>query len=102
MNMDMYQELAMQTRLPSADRIYSLLGLAGEVGELHGYLAKQVRDGFTVDEDHIKKELGDVLWFVAAIAEDFGLTLSSVADKNIDKLQSRQQRGTLTGSGDNR
>lgn len=102
MHLDTYQELAMSTRLPTANRIYSLLMLSGEVGELHGYLAKQIRDGFEIDETHVKKELGDCLWGIAAIAEDFGLTLSSVADANIVKLNSRQQRGKLNGSGDER
>lgn len=102
MHFDTYQELARETRLPTANRIYTLLNLSGEVGELHSYLAKQIRDGYEIDEDNVCKELGDILWHVAAIADDFGISLSKVADGNIAKLTSRQQRGKLSGNGDNR
>jgi NTP pyrophosphatase (non-canonical NTP hydrolase) len=50
----------------------------------------------------IAAELGDVLWYCAALAGDLGFTLGEVAEANISKLQSRKDRGTLQGSGDNR
>jgi NTP pyrophosphatase (non-canonical NTP hydrolase) len=56
----------------------------------------------TLDYAHIRKELGDILWFVAAIAEDHGMSLASVAEGNITKLSSRHARGTIQGSGDDR
>jgi NTP pyrophosphatase (non-canonical NTP hydrolase) len=104
MNINEYQDQAMGFRLTSAwNPDYARYGLVGEVGELMSLYAKAIRDGRK--EDHalmLKKELGDVLWFVAAIAADNGYELEDVAVGNIDKLASRQQRGTLTGSGDNR
>lgn len=81
---------------------YALLNLAVEVGELLSLEAKLLRDGGEPNRDAVKKELGDVLWHVAIIATDWGYTLDSIATGNIDKLESRQQRGVLTGSGDNR
>jgi NTP pyrophosphatase (non-canonical NTP hydrolase) len=97
-----YQREAMSFRLSTADAQYAREGLAGEVGELLGYFAKARRDYGTVDYKHVRKELGDILWMVAAIADDWGLSLASVAEGNIDKLSGRKSRGTLQGSGDNR
>lgn len=104
MNLNEYQNSAMSFRLPSAqDADYALYGLSGEVGELHSLIAKTIRDGAKPDMlDLVKKELGDILWFVAAIAKDFDYDLETVATANIDKLQSRQIRNALQGSGDNR
>ena len=102
MLMDVYQGKAMEFRLPSASHGYALLGLGGEVGEFHGYVAKCIRDDKEPDMEHMCKELGDILWFVAAIADDLELSLSDIAQRNIDKLTLRSQRGTIQGSGDNR
>lgn len=82
---------------------YPLLGLAGEVGEVSSLFAKAERDGIPYDLDEkLQKELGDVLWMVARLADEFGLTLSGVAAANVAKLQSRAARGVIGGSGDNR
>lgn len=98
-----YQAQAMSVRLPSANELYAKFGLVGEVGELFGFLAKAIRDGMTMEhEQYIKKELGDCLWFVAAVAADHGWTLEDVAQSNINKLFSRRDRGTLQGNGDDR
>lgn len=99
-----YQQEAMRLRLNSAWSVsYPRLGLPGEVGELLSIYAKHVRDG---EKDNHKelvfKELGDILWFIAAIAEDEGFDLSDVAKGNITKLTDRRDRGVLQGSGDNR
>lgn len=102
MTLNEYQMLAMRFRLPSADEAYALFGLSGEVGELHGYLAKAIRDGFEPDTDHLKKELGDILWFLAAIADDIGLDLKDIAANNLIKLESRKARNVIQGNGDNR
>ncbi len=102
---DKYQADAMSVRLASADESYAVLGLPGEVGEICSLIAKAVRDGIPDEVEYnnkMKKELGDVLWFVAAIAHDNGFSLSSIADANINKLKSRKERGTLSGSGDDR
>lgn len=105
MQLNEYQKVAMSTLLPSANNhSYMLLGMGGEVGELQSVIAKAIRDGgteATVDEK-AKKELGDILWFVAGMAHVMGLTLEEVAEVNTQKLLARQQAGTLGGSGDDR
>jgi NTP pyrophosphatase (non-canonical NTP hydrolase) len=50
----------------------------------------------------MSKELGDVLWYVAQLASELGLDLDEIAQVNLDKLLSRQRRGVLSGSGDDR
>jgi NTP pyrophosphatase (non-canonical NTP hydrolase) len=102
MNIDTYQTEAMKLRLPTADRMYALLNLAAEAGEVLGKAAKLRRDGGDVAEYNtaIKKELGDVMWQVAAVAEDHGFTMSEVCQHNLDKLWGRKDSGTLQGSGD--
>lgn len=103
MNMNDYQDQAMSFRLPSADAGYALYGLVGEVGEFYGMLAKSIRDTEGhLDSANVRKELGDILWFVAAVANDFGFDLDDIAQGNIDKLSSRKERGVIQGSGDNR
>ena len=103
MDFDFYQSQAMTTRLPTACTDYALFNLAGEVGELTSLYAKGIRDGKKLDFlDNAKKEMGDILWSLAALANDWGLSLSDVAGTNLEKLASRQQRNVLEGSGDNR
>lgn len=104
MNFKEYQELAKQTAIyPESARIfYPCLGLAGEVGEVCEKIKKHVRDGRSLDVEELKKELGDVLWYVSAIASDLGIDLEDVATTNYEKLKSRQERNALKGSGDNR
>lgn len=97
-----YTNQALSFRLPSADEGYAVLGLIGEVGELYGSLAKNIRDLTPMDEANTKKELGDILWFLAALCEDAGTSLAEVAEMNIQKLSKRAVAGTLQGSGDNR
>lgn len=86
--------------------IYPALGLAEEAGEVSGKFAKAVRDcnGYISPErkQEIAKELGDVLWFVAELCTCLDLSLSDVAQKNLDKLASRKERGVIHGNGDNR
>lgn len=96
-----YQVDAMEVRLPSANETYALYGMVGEIGELFSHLAKAIRDGRKAEHELlIKKELGDVLWFVAAVAADNGYTLEDIAQSNLVKLYTRKEKGTLQGSGD--
>ena len=78
----------------------------GEAGEVAEKVAKVFRDElghFTVESKQaIKKELGDVLWYVSALANELGFKLSDVAACNLEKLNSRAERGVLKGSGDDR
>ena len=101
---DIYQTQAWSFAKDSAKNTeYLLTGLAGEVGEQCSLRAKAVRDGYGEEHrDNIKKELGDVLWFVSGIAKYYGFPMSEVAMKNIDKLLDRQQRNVIGGSGDER
>jgi NTP pyrophosphatase (non-canonical NTP hydrolase) len=102
MELNEYQQLAVEMKLPTADMDYLLLGFVGEVGEFYSPIAKAIRDDTEIDDVLLKKELGDCLWFLATIAAELGLTLNDVAKANIDKLQSRKLRGTLKGSGNER
>ena len=103
MNFNEYQSEALSFRLETATPLYAILNLSGEVGELHSHMAKAIRDGTPRDLDQsIKKELGDIMWSLAAIAADHGWTLEEIAASNINKLQQRSKKGTLQGSGDNR
>ena len=103
MHFDSYQAKAMTFRKPTADNVYALLGLMEEAGEVAGKFSKMRRDGKTDDfVEDVKKELGDVMWMVAAIASDLQLHLSDIAQANIDKLTKRKEAGTIGGSGDNR
>ena len=83
-----------------------VLGLTGEAGETADKIKKILRDkdGVVTDEDRdlVVKELGDTLWYIAAIARYLGVELSEVASGNIEKLESRFQRNKLHGEGDKR
>jgi NTP pyrophosphatase (non-canonical NTP hydrolase) len=86
--------------------IYPLLGLAGESGEVVEKFKKMIRnnDGVMTDEikESIKKELGDLLWYVAQICTEIGIELDDVVVTNLEKLQSRSKRGVLKSEGDSR
>lgn len=103
-----YQAQAMATAIYPEDArvIYPALGLANEAGEVLGKIKKVIRDqqGDYTDESReaIEAELGDVLWYVAALCHDLDLDLGRVAEKNIEKLRDRSRRGKVGGTGDTR
>jgi NTP pyrophosphatase (non-canonical NTP hydrolase) len=103
-----YQRLSRRTaEYPRNDWLaYPALGLAGEAGEVAEHAKKAIRDdaGTVSDERRaaMAKELGDVLWYVAQLASELELDLDEIADTNLQKLLSRQRRGVLSGSGDDR
>ena len=104
LTMDTYQQQAKATAVypeVKADQ-YLIAGLAGEVGELASIFAKHWRGDGDLNHDHAKAELGDVLWFVAMLAEQLDTDLSTVAQGNLNKLADRANRGKLKGNGDNR
>jgi NTP pyrophosphatase (non-canonical NTP hydrolase) len=69
------------------------LGLAGEVGELNDMIKKWVFHEKELDETHLKKELGDVMWYVAMMCQSMGWELDDVLQMNIDKLIARYPEG---------
>jgi len=86
--------------------IFATLGMMGEAGEVSEKIKKVWRDKNKVfneeDREEIKKELGDVLWYMSQLASEIGIELDDVATNNINKTQSRIARNVLHGSGDNR
>jgi len=107
MEINKYQEEAVKTAFFTGDGVvYCTLGLTGEAGEVADHVKKMFRDDggeMTIEKKvAIVKELGDVLWYIANLANSIGVDMETVANVNIDKLQSRMKRGTQRGSGDNR
>ena len=108
-SLNYYQKQAARTTIyPDSHKIiYPALGLAGEAGEVANKVKKFVRDGYDVEGFELKKgelasEIGDVLWYCAALATDLNLSLGTIAAQNEAKLAGRMQAGTLSGSGDKR
>lgn len=128
MTLNEYQEKAMTTCMASCENIsYMMLNLVGEVGEFASKVAKQIRKGnlaiggkcplnvnqLTITDEgqledlgsinvELQKEAGDILWQLSGLCKVMGWKLEDVAQMNLDKLASRQQRGVIDGSGDNR
>ncbi len=108
MTFEEYQKQAMETALEYGEQTFNYggLGLVGEAGEIANKLKKVIRehDGKIpegLDQD-LKKELGDVLWYINFLSVKLGLSLEEVAQANLTKLASRKERGTLLGNGDDR
>ncbi len=109
MNFDNYQIEARKTAIyPDKDDnfIYPTLGLVGEAGEVAEKIKKVLRDkSGKFDEESklaIKKELGDVLWYISNLCDELNFSLNDVATKNLDKLNLRLSKGKISGSGDDR
>lgn len=105
---DQYQEATRSTRIyPDQSKIiYPALGLAGEGGEVCEKVKKMLRDdnGILTPErrETLMAEVSDVLWYIAALADDIGFSMGEIAAFNLAKLQKRKEQGTLKGDGDNR
>ncbi len=82
--------------------IENTLGLVGEAGEVAEKIKKLIRDESRFTSAEIVKELGDVVFYATAIANYYNSSLDEVLKVNVDKLNGRAERGTLSGSGDNR
>lgn len=113
----------MKTNAESSNNFtYSICGLVAEVGEIADKVAKARRSGIVsicddelcsrtesvrnplVEEfmNGLTKEIGDVLWFVAHLSTQLGVSLEEIAQVNLAKLRDRQKRGVIIGNGDNR
>jgi len=109
MHANEYQDRALETAIypnRGANFVYPALGLVGEAGEVADKLKKVIRDGNGVLTDAVKDavaaELGDTMWYIAVLASEIGYNLDEIMAKNLSKLNSRKQRGVLSGSGDAR
>lgn len=109
MDFNEYQKKAWKTAIyPNKCRnvYYPAMGLAGESGEILNKVSKIMRDdeGCITEQRRIelKKEIGDLLWYVAALANELRIDLNDIAEENIKKLELRKERGVLKGSGDER
>ena len=104
-----YQQKASETAIFPKEKAleYITLGLTGEAGEIANKVKKLIRDGADKETLEQKKieigyEIGDVLWYCAMLTKEVGMNLGHVMENNINKLHSRKERGTISGSGDNR
>jgi len=110
MTFDEYQKQALTTAVNSYDPLMAktiwAMGVAGEAGEVVEKWKKIVayKNGKVTpeDRDELAKELGDVVWYIAVMAESLGLTLEDVMQRNVRKLADRQKRDVIKGKGDNR
>ena len=103
MGLNEYQTAAAKTAIYKAEHsvLYPALGLAGEAGEVANKVKKMLRDG-DFDRQAIAAEIGDVLWYIAALSRDLNIDMHDLAMSNLEKLYGRKARGTLKGSGDKR
>lgn len=109
LTMNEYQRKAWETAVyPDIgfNLYYPALGLGGEAGEVQNKVKKVMRDDDGIlsfdRRDELIEELGDLLWYIAALASEMEVELNEIAEVNIDKLESRKERGKLKGSGDER
>lgn len=121
MELNMYQEQAMETCMPTCDNIsYMLLNLVGEVGEFASKIAKGIRKGELMIKDNnlclnpekvteeslarldesLMAEAGDILWQLSGLCTIMGWDLEGVAEYNLKKLAERKKNGTIAGNGD--
>ena len=89
-----------------SNNIYPTLGLVGEAGEVAEKVKKVIRDKKGIfdqaSKDAIKKELGDVLWYLSNLCDEFDFSFEEVALENLEKLKIRAKSGKISGSGDDR
>ena len=113
MHFDQYQERALETAAypnVGSNLVYPAMGLAGEAGEYCDKVKKMWRNKGVMDVSRLTigeriemvKELGDILWYIAASAKELDVDLSTVAYENLIKLRSRRLRGVIKSEGDNR
>jgi len=102
-----YQDEALATAVYSDDDaiVYTTMGLVGEAGEIANKVKKVMRGDKELDDNFIRelsKEIGDVLWYVAALSDSLNIDLETIAVRNLIKLNKRRINNTIQGDGDNR
>lgn len=117
LTLNKYQEQAMTTCMPTSENFsYMFLNLVGEIGEFASKVAKHIRkDRVVIDEsrlllfnldkieeEELKLEIGDCLWQLSGLCSVMGWDFNDIAQQNLDKLKSRQERNVIDGNGDNR
>lgn len=106
MNFNEYQRLTSKTAVfpKKIAKAYLALGVAGESGEVADKVKKFLRGDTKkpLNKEEMKKEMGDVLWYLAQLSKELGIPFNDVARANITKLMDRKRRKVLKGSGDNR
>ena len=109
MDFKTYQNKARETaQYPNlgSNYIYPTLGLVGEAGEVAEKVKKVIRDKKGIFDEaskcSIKKELGDVLWYISNLCTEFEFNMEDVAIQNLEKLKLRAAKGKISGSGDDR
>lgn len=111
MHFDDFQEETLSTSIykenceTENERVfYTTLGLVGEAGEIANKVKKVLRGDYSLDEirKELSKEIGDVLFYCAALANELNISLDYIAKVNQGKLAKRKKEGKLKGSGDNR
>lgn len=108
MEINDYQKWTEKTALypKEASLLYTTLGLVGEAGEVANVVKKVLRDDNNVmteeKRNKIIAEMGDVMWYMARLAETIGVPMTEVLQLNKEKLESRLERNVISGSGDNR
>lgn len=111
MDFEAYQRLSRKTAIYNSMNtnigwVYPALGLAGEAGEVANTAKKVIRDSnwkmTEATKAKLKKEIGDVLWYVANLLRELDLSMDETAQANLEKLFSRMDRDVLQGSGDTR
>jgi len=105
MEFNEYQKEAIKTAFFTGDGlVYCTLGLSGEAGEFSEHIKKMLRDDKGVLTHDKRKsligELGDVLWYLSALAKELDTDLESIAQYNLEKIKGRKERGTQSGNGD--
>ena len=97
MTINEYQKLAMATLNPELSEkdvlINGVMGLCGESGEAIDIVKKWLAQGHELDREKLKKELGDICWYVAETATALGLSLEEIMEANIEKLKKRYPQG---------
>jgi NTP pyrophosphatase (non-canonical NTP hydrolase) len=103
MEFNVYQRAAAETAIYKDEHkvMYPALGLAAEAGEVANKVKKILRDN-KFDRQGISDEIGDCLWYIAALCRDLNVNMSDLAAANLRKLQDRKDRGVLSGNGDKR